>query len=217
MRFGPTVFQDDAELDKPLTTFGPATAKGNLTALGRMTVHGPCVIRGTLKIEEALRVNGPLNIDKSLICKENSPIKINGPVTVGKGIMGGKIKINGPLRAQFVKSVVLDINGPIHIEEDLIAGEEINVGVGHQTGRTPYVEVGGIIEAPTIHFKSFAGKFSVGGIIKKIFGIQPKYNRGKVVLEELSIRTKLLQLEGVELENCEIEAEEIEDTEGSEW
>ncbi|MHA2246814.1 MAG: hypothetical protein ACXADY_17855 [Candidatus Hodarchaeales archaeon] len=217
MRFGPAVFRDDVELDRSLTTFGPATAKGNLTALASMKVHGPCVIQGALTIEESLAVNGPLKIGKSFVCREDSQIKINGPVTVGQGIMGGNIRINGPLSAQFVESVFLNVNGPIRVEEDLFVEEEIKFGVGHRTSRTPFIDVGGIIEAPIIHFKSYAGKFSPGGVIKKIFGIQPKYNRGKIVLEGLTIRTKLLRLEGVELENCEIEAEEIEEIEGSDW
>lgn len=216
MRFGPVVFRDDVELDRPLTTFGSATAKGNLTALN-MKVHGPCVIRGTLKIEESLAVNGPLKINQSFVCGEDSKIKINGPVTVRQEIIGGNIRINGPLSAQSVESVFLKVNGPIRVKEDLIAEDEIKFGVGHRTSRKSIIEVGGIIEAPIIHFKSYAGKFSPGGVIKKIFGIRPKYKHGKVVLEGLSIRTKLLRLEGVELENCDIDAEEIEESEGSDW
>jgi predicted acyltransferase (DUF342 family) len=207
LRFGPVVFSDDVELTEPVSSFGPITANGNLVSTSSIKANGPLIVSENLEIGLTLKVNGPLTVKGSMICQHDASAKINGPAIVRKGIIGGLIRINGPLHTQFVEALNLSINGPVNVEEDIIAEEEIVFGIGYSR-KNPF-DVGGVIEAPIVHLKNHSSKYSVSGIIRKVIGIDSKFERIRV-LEGLTIRTKLLRLEGVELENCEIDAEEIE-------
>lgn len=204
LRFGPTSFPDDTELTEPISSFGPLTASGNITAT-IIKVNGPCTIGENLEIDTSLKVNGPLSIKGTLTCLGEATAKINGPVNVKKGIISGYIHINGPLSSRYIEVIKLSVNGPLQIEEDVVAEEEIVLGVGGSSRirSGDYYDIGGMIEAPVVRISNFSSKYSASGIIKKIFGLKEKYLK-TVVLEDLRIKAKLLELEGVELENCDL-------------
>lgn len=206
MRFGPTSFSGDTEVKKPISSFGPLTAKGNLYAT-QINVNGPCTVSENLEIESSLKVNGPLIIKGTLTCLENAYTKVNGPVKIGKGLLGGEVRINGPLKAQFVEvNNSLSVNGPVTVSEDVIASEEISFGIGISSKfeNDKYLDIGGVIEAPVVRMTNYSSKFSAAGIIKKIIGVKSKFDR-TVVLKDLTIKGKLLELDGVELEDCNLE------------
>ncbi len=207
MRFGPIAFKHDVELTEPVSSFGPLIARGNLIAYASIKVNGPLSASKNLEISASLKINGPMTVGGSLICQKDANAKINGPVRIKKGMIGGVVRINGPLEASYVEVTKLSINGPVSIQEDIIAEEEIFFGVGYTRKR--HFDIGGVIEAPLIHIKDQSSKYSVSGIVRKIFGLNAKYNRS-IIIEGLTIRTKLLRLEGVELENCDIQSDEIE-------
>ncbi len=207
MKFGPIVFSDDVELTESVSSLGPMIARGNLISSASIKVLGPFSVSENLEIGLSLKVNGPLTVKGSMICHNDATAKINGPAIVRKGIIGGEVRINGPLNAKFVEVVNLSINGPVNVEEDIIAEEEIVFGIGFSQ-KNPF-DIGGVIEAPVVHLLNHSSKYSVSGIIRKVIGLNSKFERIRVI-EGLKIRTKLLKLEGVELENCEIDAEETE-------
>lgn len=207
MKFGPVVFSEDVELTESVISFGPIITRGNLISNASIKANGPLSVSENLEIGLSLKINGPMTVKGSMICQNDATAKINGPATVRKGIIGGKIRINGPLNAKFVEVVNLSINGPVSVEEDIIAEEEIVIGIGYSQ-KNP-LEIGGVIEAPVVHLINHSSKYSVSGIIRKVIGVKSKFERIRII-EGLKIRTKLLQLEGVELENCDIAAEEIE-------
>lgn len=208
MQFGliRTVFSDDVELTEPVSSFGPIIARGNLISSASVKANGPLSVSENLEIGLSLKVNGPLTVKGSLICQNDATTKINGPAIVRKGIIGGEVRINGPLNAKFVEVVNLSINGPVSVEEDIIAEEDIVFGIGFSK-KNPF-DIGGVIEAPVVHLLNHSSKYSVSGIIRKIIGLNNKFERIRII-KGLKIRTKLLKLEGVKLENCEIDAEEI--------
>jgi hypothetical protein len=203
MKFGPTTFSDDTELTKPITSFGPLIARGNLYA-PQIKTNGPCTIGENLEIGESLKVNGPLVVKGSLTCYKEASAKVNGPVTINSGIIGGDIKVNGPLKSNYVEARNLKVNGPITVNEDLIAEENIVIGVGRSSkGReNQSVSVGGIIEAPVIRIKNYSSMFSPAKIIKKVIGLKDKFER-VLILEDLRFKADRLELEGIELENCD--------------
>jgi rRNA processing protein Gar1 len=207
MLFGPVVFRDDVELTEPVSSLGPLTARGNLIAHASIKVNGPLSASKNLEISVSLKTNGPMTVKGSLICQKDASAKVNGPVIIKKGMIGGLVRINGPLTASYVEVRKLSVNGPVSVQEDIVAEEEIFFGVGYT--RKKHFDVGGIIEAPIIHIKNQSSKYSVSGIVRKVFGLNTKYNR-IIIIEGLTIRTKLLRLEGVELENCDIQCDEIE-------
>jgi hypothetical protein len=210
MRFGPTSFSNDTELSQPISSLGPLTARGSLYAT-EVKVNGPCVIGENLEINTSLKVNGPLTINGMLTGIADANIKVNGPVKVQKGLLGGNVRINGPLKSGFLDVTSLNINGPLSVEEDVVAGEEISLGVGSgsRIRSDSYIEVGGLIEAPVVRISNYTSKISASGILKRIFGLEEKYIK-TVVLEGLRIKAKLLELEGVVLENCDLDlVEEI--------
>ncbi|MHA2389666.1 MAG: hypothetical protein ACXACW_13185 [Candidatus Hodarchaeales archaeon] len=171
MRFGPTSFSDDTELTEPITSYGPLVARGNLYAT-QITTNGPCSIGENLEIDISLKVNGPLVVKGSLTCHKEASAKVNGPVKISSGIIGGSIKINGPLIANYVEARNFKVNGPITINKDLIAEENIVIGVGRSSkGReSQSVSVGGIIEAPIIRLTNYSSMCSPAKIIKKVIG-----------------------------------------------
>jgi len=205
MRFGPTSFSDDTELTQPISSFGPLIARASLYATV-IKVNGPCVIGENLEINKLLKVNGPLTIEGTLTCIADTNIKVNGPVKIKKGVIGGTIRINGPVKSEYLDVTSLSINGPLQVKEDVIAGNEINLGVGSgsKVHSGSFIEVGGVIEAPVVRINNYTSKISASGIVKRIFGLEEKYIR-TVVLENLRIKTKLLELDGVELENCDLD------------
>ncbi len=210
MRFGPTSFSGDTEVKTPISSFGPLTASGNLYAT-QIRVNGPCTVRENLEIESSFKVNGPVVIKGSLTCLENATAKVDGPVKIGNGLLGGEIRINGPLSAKYVESVSLSINGPVTVNEDIIASDELSFGIGASSIRRDgnYLDIGGIIEAPVVRMTNYSSKYSVAGIIKKVVGLKSKFEK-VVVLQNLTIKAKLLELDGVELEDCNLdEVEEI--------
>lgn len=211
--FGPAVFREDTELTDSFSSMGPLTAKGNLKGI-KIKTNGPLQAYENLEIVEQLKVNGPLVIKGTLSSSDQAKIKVNGPVNVDNGIIGGKIKINGPLTSSEVDSVSLRINGSISVREDVIAREEIYIAFGF-TSKKNVVDVGGVIEAPLVHLKNH-DKFSnmIPGFktIKRVLGLQSKYE-GTITLEDLRIRTNKLILEGVEIINSEIQADEIQEIE----
>ncbi len=207
MRFGPVVFSDDVELTESVSSFGPIIARGNLISNASIKANGPLSVSKNLEIGLSLKINGPLTVKGSMICQTDTTAKINGPAIVQKGIIGGQVRINGPLNSKFVEVVNLTINGPVSVEEDIIAEEEIVFGIGFSQ-KNPF-EIGGVIEAPVVHLLNHSSKYSVSGIIRKVIGLNSKFEKIRII-EGLKIRTKLLKLEGVELENCEIDAEEVE-------
>jgi hypothetical protein len=205
MRFGPTSFSNDTELTQPISSLGPLTARGSLYAT-EVKVNGPCVIGENLEINTSLKVNGPLTIKGTLTGIDDAHIKVNGPVKVQKGVLGGNVRINGPLKSGYLDVTRLSVNGPLRVEEDVVAGEEISLGVGSgsRIHSDSYIEVGGFIEAPVVRISNYTSKISASGIVKRIFGLEEKFIR-TVVLEDLRIKTKLLELDGVELENCDLD------------
>ncbi|MHA2174856.1 MAG: hypothetical protein ACXAB2_07355 [Candidatus Hodarchaeales archaeon] len=210
MRFGPTSFSGDTEVKTPISSFGPLTANGNLYAT-QIKVNGPCTVRENLEIESSLKVNGPLIIKGTLTCLDNATAKVNGPVKIGKGLLGGEIRINGPLNAQFVEVSSLSINGPVTVDEDVVASDELSFGIGasSKVWNGKFLDIGGVIEAPVVRMTNYSYKYSVTGIIKKVIGMKSKFEK-IVVLKNLTIKAKLLELDGVELEECNLdEADEI--------
>ena len=205
MRFGPTSFSDDTELTQSISSFGPLTARGNLYAT-IVKVNGPCVIGENLEINTSLKVNGPLTIEGTLTGIADANIKVNGPVKIKKGVIGGIIRVNGPVKTEYLDVTRLSVNGPLRVEEDVIASDEINLGVGSgsRVHSDSSINVGGIIEAPVVRISNYTSKISASGIVKRIFGLEEKFTR-TVILEGLRIKTKLLELDGVELENCDLE------------
>ena len=103
MRFGPITFSDDTELTEPISSMGPLVARGNLFA-SHISANGPCSIKGNLELDDLLRVNGPLKVKGSLVLHKGAVAKINGPANVGKGIIGGIVRINGPLKSEYIES-----------------------------------------------------------------------------------------------------------------
>jgi len=203
MRFGPTSFSDDTELTQPITSFGPLVARGNLYA-PQITTNGPCSIGENLEIDISLKVNGPLVVKGSLTCHKEASAKVNGPVNISRGIIGGNIKINGPLKANYVEAKSFKVNGPLTVDEDLIAEESIVIGVGRSSkgGEYQSVSVGGLIEAPVIRIKNYSTMFSPAKFIKKVIGLKDKFER-VIILEDLKFKADRLELEGIELENCD--------------
>lgn len=203
MKFGPTSFSDDTELTKPLTSFGPLVARGNLYA-SEIKTNGPCSIGENLEIDLSLKVNGPLVVKGSLTCHKEAAAKVNGPVNINNGIIGGKIKINGPLKARYVEVNNFKVNGPLTVEEDIIAEENIIIGVGRSSkGREGQsVSVGGVIAAPVIRITNYSSMFSAAKIIKKVIGLKDNFER-VLILENLKFKANKLELEGIELENCD--------------
>ena len=205
MRFGPITFSEDTELTEPISAMGPLVARGNLCA-SHISANGPCSIAGNLELDDLLRVNGPLSVKGSLVLHKGAVAKINGPTRIDKGIIGGIVRINGPLRSEYIESRSLTVNGPITIEQDLAAEEEINIGI-HRSSKArekDSISIGGLIEAPVVRLKNQSRAFSPGKIIKKVLGLQDKFTR-TMILEGLKIKADLLELEGIELENCDLE------------
>ena len=209
MRFGPTSFSDDTELTQPISSLGPLTARGNLYATV-VKVNGPCVIGENLEIETSLKVNGPLTIEGTLTGVADANIKVNGPAKIKKGVIGGIVRINGPITSGYLDVTRLSVNGPLRVEEDVIASDEINLGVGSgsKVHSGSVIRVGGFIEAPVVRISNYTSKISASGFVKRIFGLEEKFIR-TVVLENLRIKTKRLELDGVELENCNLD--QVED------
>ncbi len=210
MKFGPTSFSHDTELTEPITSFGPLVARGNLYA-PKISTNGPCSIGENLEIGEALKVNGPLVIKGSFTCHKDASAKVNGPVTINGGVIGGKIKINGPMKSRYVEVSSLKVNGPVNITEDIIAKDSVVLGVGRssKSRENQSVEVGGVIDAPHIRITNYSSMFSPAKIIKKVIGLKDKFER-VLVLEDLKFKAKTLELEGIELENCDTsEVDEI--------
>ena len=205
MRFGPVTFSEDTELSEPISSMGPLVARGNLYA-NHISANGPCSIAGNLELDDLLRVNGPLKVKESLVLHKGAVAKINGPAKVEKGIIGGIVRINGPLRSEYIESRSITINGPVTIEKDIVAEEEINIGVhsSNWSREKQPISVEGIIEAPIVRLRNRSRAFSPGKIIKKALGLQDKFVR-ILVLEGLKFKTDLLELEGIELENCNLD------------
>ena len=132
---------------------------------------------------------------------------------MGKGILGGMLKINGPLKAEYVDVTELIVNGPITVSGDILESDKIRFGIGF-TLSEEYFRIGGVIEAPQIHFKNH-GKLGdrIPGLktFKRIFGVQSKYS-GIITVENLRIKTNHLILEGVKIINSDIQAEKIEES-----
>ncbi len=202
MKFGPTSFSDDTELTQPITSFGPLVAKGNLYA-PQISTNGPCSIGQNLEIDVSLKVNGPLIVKGSFTCHRGASAKVNGPATINNGIIGGTIRINGPLSTRYVEVESFKVNGPLTVTEDLIAEENVVIGVGRSSKRREKqsVLVGGVIEAPTIRITNYSSMFSATKIIKKVIGMKNKFDR-VLTLEDLTFKADTLELEGIELENC---------------
>ncbi len=207
-KIGPAVFKQDTELTESIEVFGPATARGNLT-VHSMKVLGPMNVAETLEIESSLSINGPLLTKGSFISLKEAKNQINGPLTVRKGIIGGVLSVNGPLKAEYVDVQELYVNGPLNVKGDVQAEDLIKIGVGHSSVNQ-YLEVGGVIEAPTIYLKNYGRKVPGLGAITKIIGFNIT-NKRVVTLENLRIRTKVLKLKGVKLWNCDIQADQIID------
>ncbi|MHA2226985.1 MAG: hypothetical protein ACXAC8_17350 [Candidatus Hodarchaeales archaeon] len=211
--FGPAIFRDDTELSEAFTSMGPTKAEGNLKGTSIKT-NGPLIVAKNLDIDETLKVNGPVVIHGSLASHTESTIKINGPATVEKGILRGRLKINGPLKAEYLDVTELIVNGPVTVSGDIVASDNIRFGIGF-TLSEKYFRIGGVIEAPRIHFKNH-GKLGdrLPGFktFKRIFGVQSKFS-GIITVENLQIKTKHLILEGVKIINSEIQAEKIEEIE----
>ena len=205
MRFGPIKFSGDTELTDSITSFGPLSAGGNLFG-SHITVNGPCSISGNLELDDLLRVNGPLIVKGSLVLHKGAVAKVNGPASITKGIIGGEIRINGPAKSEYIESRSIKINGPLVVEQDVVAEDEIIIGVGRSSknreGGT--ISVGGTIEAPLVRLKNYSRSISPGRIIKKVLGVQEKFI-GIVVLKGLKIKADVLELEGIELENCDLD------------
>lgn len=210
MRFGPVVFQEDTELTEPFTSVGPTTAKGNLAAYSIKT-NGALIVKQNLDIESKLEVNGPLIVNGTFSCFNECKAKINGPVTIKKGIIGGFLHVNGPIKAKYIDATDLGINGPVTVEGDIQATDEIKFGVGY-SNQPKNFDIGGVIEAPIVHFKNHGRSGDqIPGFrtIKKVLGLTSSSE--KITLEGLKIKTKLLRLEGVEIINSEIDTDETED------
>jgi hypothetical protein len=180
-------------------------ARGNLMAT-HITTNGPCTVSGTFELDDLLRVNGPLIVKGALILHKGAVAKINGPVRIEKGIIGGVVRINGPLKAEYIESRSIMINGPLTVEQDVVAEEEITIGVGRSSKMREgsSIQVGGTIEAPVVRFKNYSRVMSPGRIIKKVLGVQEKFIRTNVI-EGLKIKADILELEGIELENCDLD------------
>jgi cytoskeletal protein CcmA (bactofilin family) len=204
MKFGPISFSEDTELNEPVSSFGPLVARGNLYAT-QIKTNGPCSIGENLEISDYLKVNGPLSVKGTFTSKKEAVTKVNGPVTVSQGIIGGKLKINGPIKAKYLEVKSVKINGPVRVQEDLLAEEEIKIGLGgwSQNRLNRYLDIGGTLEAPHIQLKNYSSGLSAAGIIKKVFGLKEKYKRIATV-ENLKIKAKTLELEGVELVDCDL-------------
>jgi hypothetical protein len=205
MRFGPITFSDDTELTDSITSFGPLVARGNLLAT-HITTNGPCTVSGTFELDDLLRVNGPLIVKGSLVLHKGAVAKVNGPANIQKGIIGGVVRVNGPLKAEYIEARSIKINGPLTVEQDVVAGEEIVIGVGRSSKmrKGSSINVGGIIEAPVVRLKNYSRALSPGRIIKKVLGVQEKFIR-ETMVEGLTIKADILELEGIELENCNLD------------
>ena len=207
-KFGPAVFKEDSILSEAVEVFGPASAKGSLT-VHSIKVFGPLTIKESLDVESSLNVNGPLVIKGSFINLKETRTQINGPVVAKKGIIGGIHNINGPLKADYVDVKELHVNGPLTVNGDVIATEVITIGLGHSS-KDKYLDIGGVLEAPIIYLKNYGRKIPGLNAITKILNISIN-NQRKVVLEHLTIRTKVLKLKGVDLINCDVQADQIID------
>ncbi len=205
MRFGPISFSEDTEVTEPISAMGPLVARGNLFA-SHISTNGPCSIAGNLELDDLLRVNGPLSVKGSLVLHKGAVAKINGPTKIYKGIIGGVVRINGSLRSKYIESRSITINGPITIEQDIAAEEEVNIGIHRsiKIREEDLITVGGLIEAPIVRIKNKSRVFSPGKIIKKTLGLQDKFVR-TIILEGLKIKADILELEGIELENCDLD------------
>ncbi len=207
-KFGPAVFKENSELEKTVEVFGPATAKGSL-AVRSIKVYGPMTVKETLDVESCLRVNGPLVVKGAFISLKDTENQINGPVVVKKGIIGGIHNINGPIEAEYIDVEQLLVNGPMNIKGDVNAAEFIKIGLGHSS-KNQYLEIGGTLEAPMIYLKNYGRKVPGLNAITKILNINA-HNKREVVLENLTIRAKVLKLKGVSLINCDVQADQIID------
>jgi hypothetical protein len=208
---GPKTFQENSVLTEPLTNNGPLVARGNLKGPS-IRVNGPFTVASDLEIEEYLRVNGPCIIRGFLRFGPESWAKINGPLKVDRGITGGSIKVNGAFNTEFAEIYALEAHGSVVVEADLIATDEIFINLGHSKFKKK-LEVGGELSAPYIHIKNPGSTLDVlPGIrvIKKILrgSTMPK---DKFRLSNLRIVTDHLVLEGVDLVDCEIDSDQVEE------
>jgi len=133
------------------------------------------------------------------------PFTSVGPTTAKGNLAAYSIK------AKYIDTTDLGINGPVTVEGDIQATDEIKFGVGY-SNQPKNFDIGGVIEAPIVHFKNH-GRFGdqIPGFrtIKKVLGLTSSSE--KITLEGLKIKTKLLRLEGVEIINSEIDTDETED------
>ena len=212
MRLGSAVFQEDTELDEPFSIMGPVIAKKKLKAFS-INSMGPMTIGSDFEVKSFLKVNGPLKVGGTFSCDIDCKARVNGPLKVGKGIIGGSMRVNGPIKAEYIDIYYLKVNGPVNIVKDIQVKEEIIINIGYSSKTNNPISVGGLIEAPIVYFKS-SGKFSdrIPGYktLRKVFGLNPKYQH-KIVLQNLRISAEVLRLQGVEIIDSEIDVDKIED------
>ncbi|MHA1979346.1 MAG: hypothetical protein ACW98I_20765, partial [Candidatus Hodarchaeales archaeon] len=103
-----------------------------------------------------------------------------------------------------VEVSTIKVNGPLIVKDEVLAKENIVLGVGRssKSRMDQSVSVGGVIEAPTIRITNYSSMFSPVKIIKKVIGLKDKFER-VLILEDLKFKADSLELEGIELENCD--------------
>ncbi len=133
-------------IGKEVNIHGPLSVDKS-TEVEELDVHGPWSNEGHAKISTG-EIHGPLKIRDNLIVEKS--LSIQGPLkSTGEIEAGGSLAILGPLTAKNVKGETIEINGPIKIDNSLVALKEIIIEVSSRRYDTDPFRVN-LIKAPKV-------------------------------------------------------------------
>lgn len=196
---GAKKLSNDLDLGEDFKNNDPVIASGNLRAL-TIKVNGPLIVHKNLEtIEGSIGVNGPLTVEGEVVCQGG--LKVNGSCKVQGKIQAETVKVNGWLTAESVEATTVKINGKVRVSQDINAIKSITIGVSRKFQEN----VEGRLIAPEVTLRYQKRGFA--SLILRIFGMKTQFSE-EITLENMSIKTDVLQLENVNVEG-NIEAKKI--------
>lgn len=148
----------------------------------------------------SLEINGLANIGKDFVC--NGKGLINGPCIIKGDITGDNVIFKSSLKTNSINVRKFSVSGDLHTNNDVIASESIVLRFTTSTE----IFVDGYLKAPEIILKAKTQK----QIKDSLFKILRISKESPIVVRNMKLKGNILRLDGIRIENCDVEVENIE-------
>lgn len=168
----------------------------NIEIIGNLKVKNSLIL---LK-NGSLEIHGLVDVFNDFIC--DGKALITGPCKIKGEIQGDNIIIKASLEADSINVKNLSVVGNLTVRNNIVATESIVLRLSSSTK----INVGGYLEAPEIILKAKTQK----QIKNSLFKLLRLSRELPIIVRGIKIRGSILRLDGIRVEESDIEVENIE-------